>query len=872
MSHHLARVLWISVLLMTSVIGSISGTQAAEAAELRFSQTPEQSHSAPIDRITGERETVRLNGQNPDLALRFDLSESDTIETMIFSLSAKPLPGTDPGVPMIVRFNGGHPIQIDTLGLGFETDIPLDVRRARPRGNVLELSVGADCTDLGGGYVLSLGESELRLTSRPKRRRMQMKEIEERLSTSVFAPDRIGLIAAGSAVTRLEALGAQAIGLRMPSIPTFTTDLARADFSLIMKTRAELTDLTNDQLILTQTGPQISTDIEHPDRLYLTGDTELEVLQAVQAFAGAYLPQTRRSETTPAEIVVQSPLDYNRTRLSGISRLDSLSVDSGAVRNYVFDIADPAATDGELLLRLKRDTLTRSGTRLRVDLNGNTLGETRLNTSHKAVSFTIPDGALQGSQNQLVLTTIAAPDSESCDATEPFVAIGAGSRLNLFADVPSAPTDLSRLAADGSVFANRNGANTVVQLPDAPTDYHAALRLIAKLGFVSGRGWTEAEFVRGELSDTNRHILSIAPADLIGNSSIDDLPRALQSVLNNKDNGTKTLRGGGVAALFPGKAGQLVGVMSNAPGTDFSKAAHMMTQDRVWHKLSGSVTRWDGSQTLMTQSAVPAPGIVSPDGAEGRPNWRDAFDVDIMNSDRYSLAAFGLKGVDIPIFDLKPLGLRISEGWAALVSKVQPSNRTVPPAEPNFGDDDEIAQYRQASEKYERIDEARARRSGPPVLIADSALSVGRLDFISDEPVRQDQEAKQITPRRPELRGAYRVQPQTLEHHIVPNDPFEPEIVQDPNDYRAQLSLWWKEGRSKIGDAVNMLRSQSHKVPEVKKAAAEIKLPNAEPIRVGNLKIPVSLVVLILTFVLAVIGLIFVSPPMDRSARGPRYR
>lgn len=927
MSHMIAR-----TLLLSSILLAPSGVfTPVSAAELRLEVNPAQSHSAPLSRVTGERANITLSGRSPRIELRFDLSDAQIADNIKLTLAAKPLPGTDPTVPIVVRFNNGKPTRIDTLGLGFDTEVTLDARRARSRGNLITIEMETDCTDLGGGYVLSLDKSKLALDARAKQRRLQLREVEALLSQSVLAPKTVGLIASGPHATRLQALGAQAIGLRMTDLPDFKISTApiqsqtsqpdlgenndtmsaatslseldiEADYNLIMVTRSELAQYTSDPEILRQTGPRVTTDSAHPDRLFITGDTDLEVTQAVAAFASAFLPQTRRNETSPAEIIVQSPLDYERTRLSGLAKLDSLSVNTGAVRNYYFDVADPAATEGELLLRLKRDTLTPSGTRMKVELNGITLGETRLNTRYKAVAYSLPTGALQGSQNQLVLTTLDAPDQVACEATDPFVAIGTGSRLNLSTPTPSLPTDLSRVAADGSVFADKNGADTAVVLPDADADFEAALGLIAKLAYVSGRGWTEAQFVRGEVGPTQRHILSIEPVADIEPALSDRAPRALKAawsgvisdgysrpshdgalaaaqgdlamkIAMQRMQSSRNINSLGVAALFPGRNGQLIGIVSNMPGESFAKAMRPVITDAPWNALSGSVSRWDAHTAVMTQAALPAPYVPQPEGAEGRANWRDQFSFDIMDTDSYSLAAFGLPDVDMPRLDMQPVSSRISQGWTTLLNKVQPKTKVERPAEVEQPEAFRNANFELRAAHYPQpyLERESSRDLLRPALRkaeTDEQRTARKSSAPYPQPylLRTANQTAEGNPTQrktyPELRGTIRAEQITPD--VKADLPPPPARDDSERDLRSDIQQWLAQSRAKIVETTQNWFPQPRRVKSNLADKLKVDLPQMETIRIGRIELTPSLLVLLMAFILALIGLIFLSPPTRR--------
>ena len=652
----------------------------AQGAPLRTPLKAEKTYATPLDAATGERAVRTLDSRTPALELRFDLSQADVINRVALTLSADPLPGVDPSLPLLVQFNNGKPVPLKTRGRGFDATVALEPSRARATGNVLRLSHAVPC-GAGGGYALNLDQSSLRIDARPKSRRLQLREVESRLSASAFAPASVGLVASGDMAPRLHALGAQAVGLRMERIPDFRLGVTDTDFDLVMVRSDQLHRYTDEADILAGTGPRAALSRAHPERLFLTGDTDAQVLQTVQAFATHFLPRSRRSETTPGEIGVQSPLDYARTQVSGDVRLDALSVTTGALREYTFDVPDPAATAGSLVLRLTRDDTTAPGARLAAVLNGESLGEARMDARRKTVSYPIRPGQLRGTANRLELTTKAAADADACAGGSPFIAIGAGSRLRLEALRPSAPTDLSRFAADGSVMGADRGARTEVVLPRGEADYRAALRVVARLGKASGQGWTQAAVSRGDARASHRHTLLIEPFGDIEPRFAALAPRGLQSAWRGQPTdgsnrlasverfaaldadeavrlAARTLRAsgrveaGGVAALFPGADGYLVGVVSNTPGQSFRSGIAPLAEDAHWNGLSGGVSRWNARAVVMAQAALPAPGVAAsppPSQGPGPLQWLADFD---LRAPDWSLPALP----DLPQVELPDVG------------------------------------------------------------------------------------------------------------------------------------------------------------------------------------------------------------------------
>jgi hypothetical protein len=587
------------------------------------------------------RADTKLYWRTPQTELRFDLSRAKDIEALAVTLSADPLPGVDPSVPLMVQFNGGDMIEIPARGQGFDSTIELDRGRVRETGNILRVSHDARCDAAAGGYKINLQESRLDVAARPATHQLQLRELEARFASRIFAPTTIGLVSGGSEQTKLQALAAQGVGLRTRAIPDFRLSSGEADLDLIMVRRAHLFDYTDDPEILFATGPQIALSASDPNRLFLTGDTDAEVMFSVSAFAQSFLPASRLSTTTPFEMQGQAPLDADRHLIEETAKLDLLSVQTGTHREYVFDVADPMASSGELTLRLTRDNQTRRGTRLMAKLNGRTLGEARMRGRRTTVSYTVPPGLLVGSDNRLELTTQDADLRPRCGSSEPFIAIGEGSELYLDTEKPTPRTDLSILASTGSVFSEADGAQTLIVLPERDFDFTTSLKLMARLAHTSGTGWTKASFVRGDTDVQDKHILRIEPFAEIERHVRLSAPRGLQAAWHGLEDpgdgdeivhqfasldgeqamiqtaqmveNSRTVQSGGVAALYPNDAGYLVAIISNMRNNSFAEAVGPLLTAGHWNKLQGAVSQWDQSSVFMAQTAFPMPSTLIDD-------------------------------------------------------------------------------------------------------------------------------------------------------------------------------------------------------------------------------------------------------------------
>lgn len=596
-----------------------------------------RDYSVSLQDATRDLSIRTLDWRMPQVELRFDLSHADITQALSVTLSADPLPGVDATIPLMIQFNGSDPIEIETRGNTTNTVIDLDPGRARDTGNVLRVSYATSCKAPVGGYQINLDRSRLDLTALPKGHQLELRDVERRFSSLTFAPKTVGLISNGDMATKGQALAAQGVGLRTDKIPTFLISPRQSDFDIIMLTRSDLIEFTQDDAVLLSAGPLIALSNTHANRLFLTGDTEAEVLEAVSAFATASLPDSRLSMTTPDIVFAQSPLDVDRRLVDGSANLDVLTVQTGTQRDYVFDVTDPSASEGDLILRLNRDEQTQAGTRLKASLNGVDLGEDAIRGRRKTVSYPIRKGLLLGTGNRLELTTQDANNRPRCGASVPFIAISEGSELRLNAALPTPPSDLSRFAANGSLFGQDAGAETVMVLPETDRDFTSALTVVAKLARASGRGWIDAEFARGQTELTDKHTLIIEPHSDIEREFRIDAPLALQSAWRGQNpdvddsqfverfaslDGESAVRqaaftlrsanathSGGVAAIFPVDGGRLVGVISNTANSDFAAAIQPLTNDLHWNGLKGGVTQWDEQDVIMAQAALPMPVI-----------------------------------------------------------------------------------------------------------------------------------------------------------------------------------------------------------------------------------------------------------------------
>ncbi|MEL6686964.1 MAG: hypothetical protein AAFP97_05015 [Pseudomonadota bacterium] len=660
----------------------------ALAERIEMALPEPKPYSVSLMKVSESPVAERLDWKNQSLDIRFDLLEADYLESLSLTLNARALRGTDAGVPLILQFNGGTPIEIQASGQNVETVIDLPPTRARKSGNVLTLSHATRCDVAWGGYEIDLSRSRLDMGVSLRQQALELRDLEALFTSPTFAPQRIGLVSGGPAQTKLQALAAQAIGLRMKDIPEFRLSSGESDLDIIMVRRDQLVSYTDDQAILLSTGPQIAltkaTDITSDSRrLFLTGDTDDEVLEAVSAFSKSYLPSSRQSTTTPEQVAKQNPLDADRHLVSDRLMLDMLSVQTGLHREYSFDVADPAASQGELLLRLNRDRQTTKSTILESRLNGVSLGKAQVRGRRMTVSYPIELGLLKGQNNRLEFITTDPDTRPTCSASEPFIAISDGSQLQLLNENPTAETDLSRFAATGSIFAEGSGQNSVLILPERDFDYVSALQLVAKMARTNGTGWTDASFVRGETDEAEANLLYIEPYAGIERHIRLNAPRALQSAwrgLSADDQDEDTVKQfasldgeltllqastqliwmesplgeGGVAALYPNANGQMIGVISNTQDIRFTDAIAPLLKSSHWNELKGGVAHWNNDVVMMTQSAFPLP---SPETEIVE------FQDDVSFTQRAKALASVVSDVDWPEAEPAALGAWLDHRW-----------------------------------------------------------------------------------------------------------------------------------------------------------------------------------------------------------------
>ena len=677
----------LSVLLLSPAALPVTTNAAVYTPETRTTV-----YKTSLSAVEGLDERV-LDWRNPSIEFTFDASDTDWTDGLELLLSADPLGKVSRRTPIMVQFNNGNPTPVITRGQGFDARIKLDKARIRPRNNKIRFTydtpAGAQClTPEHGGWRLDFKNSMVIIKARAKARNYDIRDVETRLSNPTTAPKSVRILARGHNTAKLQALAAQGMGLRMAQTPEFKTSSGSSEFDIVLGRRDQLHGWVSDSKILDGSGPRILVHKGSPMRLIITGDTNIEVMETAKSFATYQLPDAHRPVTSVGEMHMQSSLGSSVKRVDSAAKLADLGggyFDSGwgpKPQTLTFNVSDPIASTGEILLRIASDNTVSDNSRVSVDLNGKSLGFTTLNKSRKSVAFKIPAGTLQGADNQLSITpSLEMSGALGCNFTQqaPGFYLGDGSKIKIETPTASPAAELSKLMATGAPFSIEHGSDSVVMLPAASSrDYNASLKILAKLAKSSGYGWTQADFMRSTNLDaiaSDKNVLVIGPSANIEKTISNGGPKGLSSALkgqalngvgrvasidrfaaNDKDTTLRLyarrqaeaarIRNGGVAAIYPSPqgGGKVMGVITNVPGRSFSSVASELIQPQTWNAVEGSVARWNGSKVIMAQTAMAVPGFI---GSAPEPSKLDRFKLPEFNLPKFDKGAFEFGEIDM---------------------------------------------------------------------------------------------------------------------------------------------------------------------------------------------------------------------------------
>jgi hypothetical protein len=656
----------VSTALLALGMSAVTANAGINNPGLKTPLTQSTFQTAALSSLSHTYEAPVLDWRNPIHSITFDVPDTDWTTGVKLTLSVDPVRRVAPDAPLYVQLNTDTPVKLNTRGAGFDARVELDPAKIRSRGNVLRVFYaapnGAECLlPEHGSWVVNLDASKLTMRRNAKSRNLRVRDVEAFLSSPLTAPKSVSIVAKGSGATALQSLVAQGIGLRMDTLPKFTTATRDGDIRIIAGRRDQILPYVKSEAIINTHGPRLILDEGRPLTLVLTGDTDSEVLDLARQFASYTLPNTSRSITSTGEIVMQSELSSDDESIAQSIKLSELG-DTAFEPNWnpqdrvlAFDVADPHASRGEILLRLSTPkSVVKQDGALTLNLNGHTLGQTAFDKTRKSVAFQIPSGILKGQDNVLRMNADLALETHNSCFTQAYtdngIYLGQGSKLVLSQASKTPLTDLSHLTATGAPFSDASGQETLIVLPSNNRDFNIALGLLSQLAKTSGRSWDKASFTRNiadvaALAD-NKNVLMIVPSKNLPRNVTTQSPKSFQSAMRGmsfqgdnllqaeldryaginaqdiyrsvaqKTAARNNIRKGGAAAIYrsPYDADKLIGVITNVPGQTFSSAIASIKQVDHWNALQGSVARWSDDSVVMAELSSDLPGFVRSKG------------------------------------------------------------------------------------------------------------------------------------------------------------------------------------------------------------------------------------------------------------------
>ena len=651
MSHIRAKAL-LSVAIAAFAYGA-PASAAVQDPGLRLAPTARMTDTVPLSLVGQGLDVARLDWRTPEQRFEVELPPSDWVDQVSLTLYADPVVADATrrsGRDIEVILNGGDPVRLKLQRKGFTARLDLPVKDVRPGKNQVTLRLlpahGVGCLQAGdGGWDIFLDRSRLDTVVQAKSRSVLLNEVNAMLARPSQGPRRIGIQAYGSDKTALEALMAQGTALRTPEVPRFALG-GTGELKIIAGTRLALGGVVTDAAILEASGPRIAVHEGRPVRLILTGDTEAEVRDAVEAYATHKLPDARRRIANPTSLRFAGLLDDGRAELKRRARISDLgglafSQNWGAGPDQVsFDVEDPAGSKARVKLDLERAKFVSADSTVDVELNGRSLGKAVLDAERMTLDYVVPQGWLVGQGNILRVTPDLTPADEGC---APSVAasglmVRPKSRIDLSVVAESAPSDLSRFSAGGSLLTAAKGKGTHIVLPEARAAREDALRILGRIARADGAGLTAASY--GYESVTNADILSIGKLP----KSV-EAPRSVDVALAASERGS-------VVSLFP-EGERWVGVVSPTRAGSIGATANALTGES-WGDLSGGISRIREGRVEMAQLAF--------DGPER------GFATDLPN--------LALPNLDVPAIDMPEVtkavelsGNKVLGGWKQIELK-----------------------------------------------------------------------------------------------------------------------------------------------------------------------------------------------------------
>ncbi len=672
---------------------------AASSIASTFETAPQKIYKSRFNESENNINRI-LDWRNNSIQLSFDIPENQWVDHIELMLAADPSGSVSRQTPLHIKLNNGKIIPIETKGRAFDARIKLNTQYIRSEGNKITITFPkpstATCMSKGhGAWDVDLKNSFLIVKSRKRKRDNHLRQIQQSLASTSFAPKSVSLLARGQDSLKLQALAAQGVALSSKNIPNFKLSKGRSDMEIIMARRNQLKGWATDPDIFEDNGPKLYVHEGQSLRIVITGDTEQEVMKMTQAFAKYKLPRVRRSKVSLGELILHDDYASDKkiaTRQTELSNLGITAFDQGwapHAQTIKFDLQDPSASTAKVKVDLSQSKFIANDSHLALSLNGHALGRTRLDKRRKSVVFDIPTDHLQGVDNQLTFTPKLKASAEvmPCqhNTLSPGLVIRSNSTLDITTTTPSPVTELSRLAATGGPFAAQEGLNTnVVLTGGSSTDLAASLKVLGQFAKASGTSWTQAQYMR--LSQTTpttsgKNVMLIGPNTYRVKAFLSGAPKSLLSALKgqaidgyktrsahydggqvkkyasrlNQDRGhgyaarttrNTRMRSSGLAAIYPSTAnpGKLIGIITATPDRPFAQTSSQLIKSSHWNRLSGSVSRWNNNTVLMAQTARPVPGFVVPRGI--KPVQQDfEFNLDGLSA-VWAVAARGFNDIE----------------------------------------------------------------------------------------------------------------------------------------------------------------------------------------------------------------------------------
>ena len=645
--------------IYNKIVGYAHWVAACAIIMLTFAVSPissAQSNShiskTSVSELVGNEPAV-LNWKTNDIVIPFDLPGTVWVDKVEVLISARPTGELRHRRNLRLRVNGAKPVILKSQGQRFDARVTLEQRHLRQSGNKLYISgisTTSTCASPNhAGWEIDKDNSMVVFYGRNMTRDLRMRDIASMFNRPSSKTTNLGLKVVGTDNFRNEALITQGITLRTGEIPQLRTAFSGNDIDIVAGVRTDIERYIRRESSRDGTGPQIILDKNRPPRIILTGDSPLEVREAVNAFAKHKLPLTRRVEIRPTEMTLQPILSNQRVNFQKTHKIS----DAGAIRpaskwvtsplSFKFDTSYAAQRSGELILRLNSDKTLSELSSLSVELNNRPLGQTNIDARRKTVRLNIPEGYLIGADNNLVITSDLRPDEAipTCDVarTTPGFNLGIGSKLSLGNRINKNIHDVSNIASKNGPFAlSKNVA--VINTATKSSDRLSTLRLMAHMAYLSGSAWTHAEFIEasnGAAVPDTENILIVGPQNRSIEPLLANAPKALRLALNGQkipnipeQQAANVIR---VAALDKNQAfklavssaqsqakryasglistfddpvnAQTISIITAYQGGSFKTAAQNLIKPEVWNSLSGSVAQWDSSGAHMLQIAQP---------------------------------------------------------------------------------------------------------------------------------------------------------------------------------------------------------------------------------------------------------------------------